>query len=94
MDLERLKSNWKKGKQLIGENYKLNQNEMESVIKNQSNDTTKRLSRIFLMGITVQSLTIVLMVINMITYRQFSDLTLLTGVSLILVVLALSFSIN
>ena len=94
MDLEKLKSNWKKGKQLIGENYKLNHNEMESVIKNQSNDTTKRLSRIFLMGITVQSLTIVLMVINMITYRQFSDLTLLTGVSLILVVLALSFSIN
>ncbi len=94
MDLEALKSNWKKGKELIGENYKLTYKEMEALIKNQSNETTKRLSRIFLMGITVQSLTLILQVINLIQYRQYTDMIWIIGCTIILVALALSFTIN
>ncbi len=94
MNLDHLKSNWEKGKQRITEKYRLNQKEMEAIIKNQSDQTTKRLSRVFLMGIVVQSTTLVIQLINLIRYAHITDLTLVIIGTIIMITPALFYTIN
>lgn len=94
MDLDQLKSNWKKSKALISENYTLNKKEMEALIKKQTDTTTQRLLRIFMVGIAVQGLTIVLQLVNMTLYSLDANLTFAIAGSLAIVLTALIYSIN
>ena len=94
MDLDKLKSNWKKSKELISEKYNLNQKEMEAIIKKQSDKTTQGLSRIFMMGIVVQSLTLVFQLINLIKYVHVTDFALAIAGTLTIVIPLLFYSIN
>lgn len=94
MDLDQLKSGWKKNKELIDENVHLNKEKMESIIKKQSDKTTHGLSRVFIMGITVQSLTVILLILNLARYSNEMDLAIAIGVSLILVSIALMYTLN
>lgn len=94
MNLDQLKSNWKKSKVLISENYKLNKKEMEAIIKKQSDTTTQGLSRIFVIGIAVQSMTIAFQVINLIVHIRDVNFVLAVAGSLVMVIPALLYSIN
>lgn len=94
MDLDQLKSNWKKGKVLIKENYKLNKKEMEAIIKKQSDTTTQRLSRIFVFGIAVQSLAVLFQLINLINHIRDMNFALSIAGTLLFVLPALFYSIN
>jgi hypothetical protein len=94
MDLDQLKSNWEKSKTLIKENYNLNKKEMEAIIKKQSDTTTQRLSRLFVFGIVVQSMTVLFQIINLISHISDINFTLVIAGTLFIVVPALLYSIN
>lgn len=94
MDLDQLKSNWKKSKIVISENYKLNKKEMEAIIKKQSDTTTQKLSKVFVFGIVVQSLTVVFQVINLIVHIRDLGIALAITGTLAIVLPALYYSIN
>jgi len=94
MDLEQLKSNMKKSKDSINEVFHLNKTEMEAIIKKQTDKTTHGLSRLFLMGIVVQSLTILIQLINLIRYSEVNDLLIGIVISIGLASLALLYTIN
>ena len=94
MDLDKLKSNWRKSKELILEKYNLNQKEMEAIIKNQSDKTTQRLSIVFMFGISVQSLTLVFQLINLIQNVHLTDFALAISGTFVIVIPALFYSIN
>lgn len=94
MDLEQLKSHWNKSKKNIEENYTLNQKEMETIIKKQSDTTTQGLSRIFMMGIVVQSLTIIFQLVSLLVYKIEMGFALVIVGSLAIVIPTLFYSIN
>ena len=94
MDLEQLKSHWNKSKKNIEENYTLNQKEMETIIKKQSDTTTQGLSRIFMMGIVVQSLTIIFQLVSLLVYKIEMSFALAIVGSLAIVIPTLFYSIN
>ena len=94
MDLNKLKSNWGKSKQLIIEKHHLNQNDMETIIKKQTEKTTRGLSRVFIMAIVVQSATIFIQLTNLIKYRNTLDFAIVIIASILVVIPSLYYSIN
>ena len=94
MDLNQLKSYWKKSKKLITESHHLNKMEMETIIKKQADKTTFGLSRVFIMAIVVQSATILIQLSNFVKYIHVYDFAIAIITSILLVILALYFTVN
>lgn len=94
MDLDQLKNSWEKSKKRIEEQNLFSKEEMETIIKQQTDQTTRGLSRIFIMGMVVQSLTLVLQIANLARFVAKTDLVLLIIGSIILVIPALYYSYN
>jgi len=94
MDLEQLKSNWKKSKKSIKEVYHLNKKEMEAIIKKQADKTTHGLSMIFIMGIVVQSLTIIIQLFNAFKLAKANDLLIVIVITIGLMSLAHYYTLN
>lgn len=94
MDLDQFKSGWKKSKERIEENVHLNREKMEAILKKQADKTTHGLSRVFIMGIVVQSLTIVIQLTNAVIYAEVEDLLVAIVISIGLITLALYYTLN
>ncbi len=94
MDLDQLKEGWQKGKRKIAQDVHFKKKEMEAIIKKQANTTTHGLSRIFLMGIVIQSLTIILLILSGIKYSHVNDLFIVICVCILPISLALYYSLN
>lgn len=94
MDLDQLKSGWKKSKERIEENVHLNKEKMEAILKKQADKTTHGLSKVFIMGIVVQSLTIIIQLTNVIIYSDVKDLLVAIVISIGLIALALYYTIS
>lgn len=94
MDLDQLKSGWKKSKDWVESNVHLNKETMEAIIKKQADKTTHGLSRVYMMGITAQILTIVFLILDIIRYRNQIDLVIAISLSLVMVTMALFYSLN
>ena len=94
MDLDQLKKGWQKSKNRIARDVHLKKEEMEAIIKKQANKTTHRLSRIFIMGIVTQSLTIIFLVISGVKYWHASDLFIIICASILPISFALYYSWN
>lgn len=94
MDLDQFKYSWKKNKERIEGNVHLNKEKMEALLKKQTDKTTYGLSRIFIMGIVVQSLTIVIQLINAVLYAHVKELLVAIAVTIGLIVLALFYTVG
>ena len=94
MDLDQLKNSWKKNRKRIEENVHLKKEETETILKNRADKTTHGLSRIFIMGIVIQSLTIGMQLINVIRYSEEKDLLFAIVISIGLISLALFYTLN
>lgn len=94
MDLDQLKNGWKKSKKRIENNVHLNKEKMEAILKKQAEKTTHGLSRVFIMGIVVQSLTILFLVLDIFKYSEVTDLAIANALSIVMISFALYYSLN
>lgn len=94
MDLDRLKNSWVKSKKRIEETTHFSKKEMETIIKKQTDKTTHRLSRIFLMGVAVQVMALLFQSVNLAKNSGSPDLVLYITVSILLMIPALYYSFN
>ena len=94
MDLDQLKACWSKNKQKLMHDVYLTKDDMETIIKKRTAKTTYGLSRTFFMGIVSQALTVIILVFCLIKYGQVTSLAVLIGTALILMILALFYTVN
>lgn len=66
---------------------------MEAIIKKRANSTTYGLSRIFILGIVIQCLTIILLILSGIKYSHVNDLFIVVCVCILPISLALYYSL-